>query len=108
MGIERRRDIRIKYPRDDRPLVEIKGRQFPVVDLSASGMKVIMGSKKFSKGAVFEVKVHFGKRRTYMGRAEVVRSLGDLLMLKFEKRVEISVMKLEADYLLKRYGSLET
>lgn len=105
MSQDKRRQIRIKYPRHDRPRVRFGSRECPVLDLSASGMK-FRSLVRIKKGTRLELDVIFGDRRRLAGGCTVVRTLGDLIMVHFDTNIEQEFLRKEADYLLDRYGSI--
>lgn len=107
MGKEKRKHFRIKYPKQDRPTTYLRGRPCPTVDLSASGMK-IQCPFKIAKGSRVEGTIDFDGRSKHRFQGLVVRAMGDLIMIQFDALVKVDLLREEADYLLKRYGSLAT
>ena len=104
-GRERRKSVRLSYPRTDRPKLVIMGREYPIIDVSVSGVK-FKCSLKVSKGNAFDGQLLFGDRAHLKCQGVVVRVVGDLVMAQFKSPIPMKVLKKEADYLLARYGSI--
>lgn len=102
---EKRKYTRLKYPRGDRPDIMIKGRAYKVVDLSQEGLKFNYPGKP-RKGEVLEAPLILGDRGQIKVKGKVVRSVGDLVMIQFDKLIDKKILAKEADYLLRRYGSI--
>lgn len=108
MSRNRRKSIRLKYPIKDRPQIGIKGRGYPIIDISLTGMKFrYTAGISVPKGTQIEAPVQFGDRAQLTIKGTVVRVLGDLIMINFAKPIDRKILSKEADYLLEKYGKLD-
>lgn len=108
MSYDDRRHFRIKYPPEERPKLEVANQLFPVVDLSESGLKLI-SNLKFQPSLRQDLKgiliFSDGSREAVEGR--VVRLVGDFVMITFKQLISINRLRIEADRLIARYGSVQ-
>lgn len=108
MSVENRRHFRIKYPPEDRPKLEIAGQLLPVVDLSESGLKLI-GNPNFRPGMRQEIKgrLIFFDNTAEQVQGQVVRLVGDFVMVTLKKPIPVARLRIEADRLIARYGEVQ-
>ena len=106
MSIVNRRHIRIKYPKDDRAYVRINGSLFPVSDLSVSGVKFISHPHQPSMKSVFNIQIQLLSGFTHDCKAQVVRLLGDFVMMQFDEKIPVKTLQEEALWLERKYGKV--
>ena len=99
----------MKFPRTDRPSLTLGGVEAPVIDISESGLKF-----KAPKPGLFQIRQGVEGTMTFKSgkdipvKGEVVRLVGDLVMISFKKNLPLPVLKEEADRLLGIYGKIES
>ena len=108
-GNPNRRHFRMKFPRTDRPNLVLDGVDVPVIDISESGLKF-----KAPKPGLFQMRQGLQGTLTFKSgkdvaiKGDVVRIVGDLVMISFKKNLPLPVLKEEADRLLGIYGKIES
>ena len=74
---ERRRYLRQQYPLDKRPILEIAGWLFPVLDICERGLRIQTSpSMGFVKGAMIDATVRLGDREAVALSGTVVQQQG--------------------------------
>lgn len=103
-GIERRRYFRLAYPVADRPVCQIRDRQYPLVEISEEGMRLVVAQArgfKANQELALTLQLHEGRNIHVVG--EVHRMHDDQLVLKLNCAIPLSVIVAEQRYLLVKY-----
>ena len=74
---ERRKYVRYRYPLGERPMVEIKGKTFPVVDISEHGLRIeTTPGLEFVDGATVDMTIRFAEGEGLARTGRIARQQG--------------------------------
>ena len=91
-----RRAERLKYFAKNRPNLYWNMMQFPIVNLSTSGIKIIAkANADFPVKGFFNCEIRLLQGRSLICQVSLVRRVGDLYMLKFRKPIPAPIWKIE-------------
>ncbi len=110
MTAEDRKHFRMKYPPTDRPTLETPVGVFDVIDISESGLKFKASPNlPIKPKQSFPFHLYFGNRSALQNiTGKIVRNVGDLFMIQFDKPIPRNILAQEADRLLATYGEIKT
>ncbi len=102
------RKTRIKYPKFDRPIVNIEGLSFEILDLSMSGFKFKgRPDVKLIRGDDYFVEIITMSHKPVHTKAKYARHVGDLFAMVFVKYIPEKLLYAEYTRLMKKFGQVE-
>ncbi len=103
---QKKRKLRLKYPKKDHPKLDIGGVTFRIVDISQSGCKFMTKDQFAPKPReLFTVRIHFFGHKTYETKGVIIRYVGDLFAMEFRNKIPAQILMDEYDRLTETYGT---
>jgi hypothetical protein len=104
MTQERRQFFRLRYPIDERPIIELDGESYPVCEISEEGARLLFRSTDpVSFGETLTGTIHFSDSEDVEVEGIPLRQHGCEVALKLTKGLSLERMTDEQLHLLDKY-----
>ncbi len=105
---EQRRHFRIHFPVSERPIIEIKGKKYIVVDASEQGLALSVEPDDALNGNTGVIKgaITFKDKETVNVVGKVLRTFQGNLILSLSVGLPLTTIMKQQRYLLQKYGQL--
>ena len=103
LATERRRSPRVRYPEGQGALLEIDGQQYPVAEISVSGMVLRTGDPRFAEGTTVQAMLVYPAGNRFVVRGAVLRRTEHRVVIRLQVDLPETWVKVE----LARHGTPE-
>ncbi|WP_375752488.1 PilZ domain-containing protein [Vibrio sp. HN007] len=101
---QRRQYYRLRYPRNDRPVITLMDKKYHVCEISEQGLRIVFLSQNpVAIGLTVSGKISFHDSETLSIEGEILRQDDLEVIIKLTKGVSFKRMTVEQLYLRKKY-----